>query len=205
MKPAPLPEMPVEAGTWHHSQFMQAVDANIEQAHAQTDAWDWLVAAGPFGPAFVALDTDGRPPPELAHQGAGAPERARGKRTCTTGSKFHDHLDSWEPTWLRDDKLETFRRQLKNGEAQWLCFVCNDIKTNGSGPGQGDSVPHASRVACQRNLAAHGHLLPTPAAAEVNLARGLAISAGHGKRKRAAAARAGPSRLAQPEESSGEE
>ena len=49
MKPAPLPEMSVEAGTWHHSQFMQAVDANIEQAHAQTDAWDWLVAAGPAG------------------------------------------------------------------------------------------------------------------------------------------------------------
>jgi len=31
MKPAPLPEMSVEAGTWHHSQFVQAVDANIEQ------------------------------------------------------------------------------------------------------------------------------------------------------------------------------
>lgn len=71
---------------------------------------------------------------------------------------MHDHVYDWEPTWLRGHKLADFRRQIKDGEAQWLCFVCNDIKTNET-KGQGDTTSHKSREAAQRNLSEHGDKL----------------------------------------------
>ena len=86
---------------------------------------------------------------------------------------------------LRGSKLEDFRRQLANGQAQWLCFQCNDYKTNETLGGQGDTVTHQAREANHRNRRDHGHLLAKAMAnKEEKLATAVAYSAGKLKRKR---------------------
>ena len=78
--------------------------------------------------------------------------------------------------------LADFRRQLENGQAQWICFVCNDLKTNGSPPGQGDSVPHSKRETTHHNRETHGHLLAA-SSTDAALQFALKVSAGMRKRK----------------------
>ena len=68
---------------------------------------------------------------------------------------YHDHVDDEDPTTLREFSRGHFKEQLESGKAQWLCFFCNDLKTNGQA-GQGDSCSHTNRERTQANEKAHG-------------------------------------------------